>query len=158
MNKRLQIGLILAITLVLLLGLTIHTLAKRAPDLVVEYVFNDVDWDTYHAIGTYEVYWTATPEPFWSGTVDMDWSPNPGTKQGEMNFIDDDDPVNTFMALFTMPIEQANTGLVCGTGTYRIFGGEGDYDFFWKMGTITMCREGQHTIYGTLEALTPNTP
>lgn len=158
MNKRTQIGLILAITLVLLLGLTFPSLAKKAPDFMVDYEFNDVDWDTYSATGTYKMYLTASPEDYASGTVEMSWSPKPGMKQGEMNFTDDEISENTFTALITMPLELSNAGLVCGTGTYRIFEGTGDYDFFWKMGTITMCREGQHTIYGTLEALTSSSP
>ncbi len=148
MNKRVRIGLVLLITLILLLGLTIPGMAKKSPDYVLTYVFDEVDWDNYSATGTFEL---TNANLFKEGDVTMNWTPKPGVKKGRMDFIDLG--WDTFAVEFALATVHANR---CGTGSYQILmqEGTGVYEDVGGSGTITMCRENNDTITGTLEGLT----
>ena len=155
MNKRIQIGLILVITLVLLLGLTIPSLAKNPVPFGITYEYTHINLNNHKAKGTF----TITTNQIVSGVAKMEWTPlrsdNLGAHKGTMTFtnvVENLDLIGSFTIQFAIPKKSTSGG--CRYGTFQILPEEttGVYIGWQGNGTITMCsEEGTDNIVGSLE-------
>ena len=136
MNKTVRVSLIVAITIGLLLALTISGLAKKPETFKLTYEFPEVNWELFYAEGTFDL------EDFdgrtASGDAFVHWIPN-AAKQGTMTFIDGDG--DRAVVRFTVP---KWVGDDCGTGHFEIlyWQGTGKYENLHGNGDILMCRPG----------------
>jgi hypothetical protein len=154
MNKTLRVSLILAITVGLLLALTISSLAKKADTFELTYVLDEVNWEIFYAEGTFDLETIGGIEL--SGDAFVHWIPRLSSslgggiavKQGTMTFIDDDGDKS--VVRFSLSKGEDN---FCMSGHFDIlyWQGTGKYENLDGGGDILLCRPGwEDTIKGEL--------
>jgi hypothetical protein len=152
MNKTLRVSLILAITVGLLLALTISGLAKKPDTFTLTYKFDEVNWDIYYAEGTFEAM-TVGGTSF-EGKAILHWIPKYGTRFGTMitTAYNDYGILGTIVFNFKIPNYDEDG---CATGPVTIpYIGTGVFESYQGTGDIYMCLElqddGTYGLYGDI--------
>ena len=148
MNKHKRIGLGVLVAVILLLALTVPALAKKPYHYHITYDYLNVDWDNKSAEGTFTI---QTENQYRSGLAAMSWTRNFKWRKGTMTFTNDESLYNagSFTVQFNFPV--AREELPCGTGSFIIIEGTGEYEGYGGIGTIYMCKVGENHLDGNLD-------
>ena len=138
MNTKTRIGLIIVLSMILLLTMTIPTLAKKPDPVSMTMTITHVvpgSWPIFGE-GTFEAFQPINDQG--NAVAEWWWGPNGRFIQTTITLFGDIEGNNIVINMIT---EFPEEGEPCVTGTWRVIDGTGDYENLRGVGDAEVCAE-----------------